>query len=300
MSSQNTIAFSNLDAVNALLRLRRDRRISWRAFGLGQVIASFAEKGTGEAWPSRSMLEQITGIEMRDISRTTNELEKAGFLVIEERDGRSNIYRLTLGEITTPGDSATLGETAAHPWGKRTQTLGDLAAHNNKEQTNNNETTTNTLKIGKPKKLKPRLKPNQHPTWILWLQVNRDHGSPVPLEEKASLNAAKKLASMIPDATEQAAIMTAYIEDKTDTWAISKGLTLSILVNSRLSKCRVVAESAARQQAEDDAELIRGASEAFPNPDECADFFYQRQLSGLRVPSGVECRPMPVGKEMMA
>ena len=115
----------SLEATNALLRLRRERRISWRAFGLGTVIASFANKDTGEAWPSRAILSSITGIDMRDISRAASELASAKFMVVEERGGQANVYRLTLGEI------APLGETAADPWGFSRETLGETAAHNN-------------------------------------------------------------------------------------------------------------------------------------------------------------------------
>ena len=48
-----------------------------------------------------------------------------------------------------------------------------------------------------------------------------------------------------------------------------------------------------KEQAADDADLIRQAEETFPDPDERADFFHQRSLRGLRVPPGVDCRPMP-------
>lgn len=149
----------------------------------------------------------------------------------------------------------------------------------------------------KPKEKKARIKPNQHPTWRLWLRVNEEEGRSVPLEERSSLNAAKKLAGMIPDQGEQEAIMLAYVQDKSDTWAINQGLTLSLLVNSRLSKCRTAAAKAIEAQAEEDAELIRGAEEQWSDPDERAAFFYARKQHGLRVPPGVECYPMPEEKE---
>ena len=53
-----------------------------------------------------------------------------------------------------------------------------------------------------------------------------------------------------------------------------------------------------KEQADDDADLIRQAKKEFPDPDEMADFFYQRQKRGLRVPPGVDCRPMPAEKEV--
>ena len=89
------ITHFNLTACNHLLRLRRERKISWQAFGLGLVISSFAEKDTGEAWPSRAMLSAITGIKDTDVSCVVRELRDAGFMSIEEREGRSSIYRLT-------------------------------------------------------------------------------------------------------------------------------------------------------------------------------------------------------------
>ncbi len=99
----------NLDACNALLRLRRERKISWRAFALGTVIASFASKDTGEAWPSRAMLSAITGIDKSDISNTARELQDAGFLTIKERVGQTTVYRLTRRRIATGGDLPPVG-----------------------------------------------------------------------------------------------------------------------------------------------------------------------------------------------
>ncbi len=114
------LAYFNLPATNALLRLRRERKINWRAFGLGMVIASFTGKGTGEAWPSRRTLAEISGIESRDVPRVTAELRDAGFLAIEERKGRSNLYRLTYGEIAAVGKQPpTCGDVAAKPMGKQ-------------------------------------------------------------------------------------------------------------------------------------------------------------------------------------
>jgi hypothetical protein len=87
--------------------------------------------------------------------------------------------------------------------------------------------------------------------------------------------------------------MREYVKDKTDVWIINRGQTLSDLVKYRLSKCRAAAVKAIKEQAEDDAELIRGAEQTFPDPDERADFYWQRKQLGRRVPPGVECRPMP-------
>jgi hypothetical protein len=94
--------------------------------------------------------------------------------------------------------------------------------------------------------------------------------------------------------------MRAYLTDETDRWAINQGLTLAVLVNSRLSKCRKAAAGAIEEQAAADAELIRHAIETFPDPDELAAFFWARKEHGLYVPPGVACRPMPAEKEMTA
>jgi hypothetical protein len=141
---------------------------------------------------------------------------------------------------------------------------------------------------------KPRRKANEHPTWLRWLKVNQDAGQPKPLEEKSSLTAAKTMAEQIPNSEEQEAIMWEYVKDKTDVWVINRGLTLSDLVKYRLSKCRTAAARAIKEQAASDAELIRGAEMAFPDPDERAAFWQARKDNGLRVPPGVECRPMPI------
>jgi hypothetical protein len=107
-------------AFNALLRLRRERRINWRAVVLGQVISSFVNRETGEAWPSRAMLATITGIKESDISSVVHELRDIGFFTIEERDGRSNVYHLT------PPRNAT------HPSPFDLETPPRSTTHNNK------------------------------------------------------------------------------------------------------------------------------------------------------------------------
>lgn len=110
------IGYCDLAACNALLFLRRERQVSWRAFGLGMVIASFAEKDTGEAWPSRATLSAITGVKETDISAVVRELRDAGFLTIEEREGRSNIYRLTHPHLATGSNSVPIPEQRpTHP-----------------------------------------------------------------------------------------------------------------------------------------------------------------------------------------
>lgn len=152
------LTYYSLDALNILLQLRRDGKIGWRAFGLGTVIASFANKDTGEAWPLRATLSRITGIDMRDISRTVRELEAAKFMTVSGRGGQANIYCLTLGRFATPGDSATLGDLPPTPGDLASKNLGDLPPITIEEQSNNNKvdiarpatTFTAASKAGKP------------------------------------------------------------------------------------------------------------------------------------------------------
>ena len=117
------IKYSNPEVIDRLLQLRREHRISWRALGLGMVISSFADKDTGEAWPSRAMLSRITGIESREIPRVVCDLQNAGFMTIEKRSGCSNIYRLTCGDLAACGEIAAMG--------KQPPTCGETAAHIN-------------------------------------------------------------------------------------------------------------------------------------------------------------------------
>ena len=138
------ITFFNLDAFNALLRLRREQRISWRAVGLGAAIVTFVNNSNGEGWPSRKTLKAITGIDETDISRVIIELKDTKFLSVEERKGKTNIIRLTLGEITH-GCLATRGKI---PVGDQppshgrftTKPMGDQPPKQIKEQTKNKET----------------------------------------------------------------------------------------------------------------------------------------------------------------
>lgn len=275
------------------------------------ALATFMPgRGQNGCYPSLAAIGERAGIKRKKtVIDALKELVSAGVVTCERRRRQTNLLKWAILEVAVSAP-VMVAESATRKVPKEgTQTTSSAASEdfptsegNEKPipfpQGNPTPPPTPAPSTAEPVKRKTRLKPNQHPTWRLWLRVNQDAGQPTPLEEKTSLAAAKKLATQIPDTDEQEQIMRAYIGDKADTWAIEKGLTLSILVGSRLSKCRRAAARAIEEQSADDADLIRQAMESFPDPDERADFFYQRSLLGLRVPPGVDCRPMSDEKEV--
>jgi DNA-binding MarR family transcriptional regulator len=60
------------------------------------AIASFANKHTGQAWPSVAKLSAKTGLDERAVKRATAGLVKAGLVSKQSHRGRgkTNLYRL--------------------------------------------------------------------------------------------------------------------------------------------------------------------------------------------------------------
>ena len=262
-------------------------RFSGSAVKVLVAVASFMPgRGLEGCYPSLAAIGERAGIQReKTITAAIKELVAAGILTCVRRKRQTNLLRwavlepaISAGtEILDPAVSAQVYPAVSVP---------------RKETSEGNKTT---VPAKKTRNTKP--KANQSPTWLLWLRVNQDAGQPPPLEEQASLAAARKLAEQIPDPDEQEAIMRAYIGDRGDKWAISQGLTLAVLVHSRLSKCRTAAARAIEEQAAEDAVLIAEAEREYPDADERAAFFWARNEKGLRVPPGVDCRPLPGEKE---
>lgn len=243
-----------------------------------------------------------TGLHRSTVVSSRRHLVGLGYLMQHEA-GRRGLSRFTI--ATGSGETTCRVEATCRPGTTGTgsvETTGTSSVEATQIETGNKETTapcyfSESAPEEKPKTRKAKPKANQSPAWLLWLQVNQDAGQPPPLEEKASFAAARKLAEQIPNPDEQEAIMRAYIGDRGDKWAISQGLTLAVLVNSRLSKCRAVAARAIEEQTAEDAALIAEAEQEYPDPDERAAFFWARKEKSLRVPPGVDCRPLPGEKE---
>jgi biotin operon repressor len=60
------------------------------------VLALHVNGKTGECWPSYAAITKRTGLSRKTVYRTIKALEKAGFVLIEDRhkDGKSNVYTL--------------------------------------------------------------------------------------------------------------------------------------------------------------------------------------------------------------
>lgn len=256
------IGYCDPVAFNALLFLRREHRIGWRAFGLGMVIASFADKGTSEAWPSRATLSAFTGIEETDISRVVRELANAGFLAIEFREGHSNIYRLTHGDLATGGKLP--------PSGKQPPTHGCLASKpvgvqppiTIKEQPSNNNlprddekpsspiTETPPLemkppdaKVGvkaiSPKNGKPKGRSGlmPHPVLLEWNEERTAAGMDPSVVGPQNNAFAAKLQEAVPEVDFRRKVLKAFFARKTDGYLVDEGFVFFQLVNHRLDQC---------------------------------------------------------------
>ncbi len=304
------ITHFNLAACNHLLGLRRERRISWRAFGLGLVITSFADKDIGEAWPSRATLEAASGIESRDIPRVTCELRDAGFMIIEEREGRSNIYRLTYGETAACGEIAavgkqppTCGEIAEKPVGKQPPiSMNDQYRINEGSQNDENDNQT----------AKEKPKGNSLP---LGNQTPPPTPSAPPPADKATKPQDPKVTwddrrLIVPDALRKAwseaypcVDLDAAIK-RASAWCLSNPgkrpkRNFTKFLNGWIGRVRPGNPEYIDPEEHEptDAELIRGAELTFDDPDERADYWWRCKCRGEHVPRGVDCRPMPEGKE---
>jgi DNA-binding Lrp family transcriptional regulator len=61
------------------------------------VIASYADRKTGKAWPSVEVIAEALGVSRRAVIQAIGELEKNGILKITRRNRRkkeTNLYRL--------------------------------------------------------------------------------------------------------------------------------------------------------------------------------------------------------------
>jgi uncharacterized phage protein (TIGR02220 family) len=68
------------------------------------ALADNADEATGLAWPSLAYLAKKTRKDERWVQRCLRDLERAGAIRTERRDGRSNHYYLMIGEVAhTPG-----------------------------------------------------------------------------------------------------------------------------------------------------------------------------------------------------
>jgi len=145
MENAYPIKFLNPEHVERLYELRREGKISWRCLGLGVALVSFINRESGTAWPARATLSNMTGIDIRDISRELHELEVVEFIEIQHQSGGSNVYRISpdgesapLGRSNTPWDDPPDDELESEPRGPTTST-GYSATHNKENKSNYRE-----------------------------------------------------------------------------------------------------------------------------------------------------------------
>lgn len=140
-----SIKYIDPDHVDRLFEHLRNKEISWRGLGVGIALASFINRDSGEAWPSRATLQYLMGIDKRDITYELRKLEKIGFITIQANSGGSNTYRIPpRGDIDTPRGQIPPWDAWELPPGGgiqhqplvSTPTPGNTASHNNKNKSN--------------------------------------------------------------------------------------------------------------------------------------------------------------------
>ena len=211
-----------LPALARLLELRQGPDpLSWRAFGVGVVLASFADE-TGTCYPSRAAIAERANLHPRNVSRALRELEAKGGLNLEKRRGRVNLYHLTLAKTDRGAQVDTPVEIATPPLAKTGPTpLTNLPPGTNPR-------TKPRTKAALAQKTEAR-KPN---VWAWWIDANGKAGRRDPVREGKDLGAARELGKMIQagelSETELRESLQAYLKDA-DPWLTKQGHPLRLL-----------------------------------------------------------------------
>lgn len=84
--------------------VRRHHELPARALHVAAIIADFVNRKHGCAWPSAAMVAKAAGLTERWARHLIRLLEQSGLLAIDKRPGKSNVYRLVIGQavVNTP------------------------------------------------------------------------------------------------------------------------------------------------------------------------------------------------------
>jgi DNA-binding transcriptional regulator LsrR (DeoR family) len=74
----------------------RDRTLSSNASLVAHILGVHYVNGGKQAWPSQTELVASTGLGRRTVIRALNELEQTGFLDVDHKHRRGNVYELRL------------------------------------------------------------------------------------------------------------------------------------------------------------------------------------------------------------
>ena len=104
------------------------------------ALASHANHETGACWPSRRRISDQTGIHVSHVSRALRHLRELGFIRIEERSGRANLYHVLKPlAVFDKGQQKPIAESAKTPIANSDKgPLAESANHNYKENFKNN------------------------------------------------------------------------------------------------------------------------------------------------------------------
>lgn len=98
-------------AFKIVLDVIQNRKLGGNAKLLAIILANYAKKENGMAWPSQQTLSEMTGLNLRTVQRTLPILEEKGILKKKRGNGRTHKSRyqfiaMTNGDILTsfPGE----------------------------------------------------------------------------------------------------------------------------------------------------------------------------------------------------
>lgn len=105
----NGVRFITPMDVNSLFSLRKERKISWRTFGVGVALASFANS-KGICWPSRRAIGERTTLHPSAVSESIRELETLGWVKRHLKNGKISEY-----QIIEPLPKSSNTQTESYP-----------------------------------------------------------------------------------------------------------------------------------------------------------------------------------------
>jgi hypothetical protein len=119
----------------------RDRRLSLEQTRVLIALIAFADKKTGECFPSRDALAEASGYKANKISTITTDLAKLGWIEKRGSGGRSSpsIYRILKPKTVSHSETVSEEETVSH---SETVSEEETVSHSETKTVSHSETKT--------------------------------------------------------------------------------------------------------------------------------------------------------------
>jgi hypothetical protein len=237
---------------NFLRRIAADSKLSSGEARILVAIMSMSKMPGDTVDAGAACLIGATGMTKRNIIRNRKKLIGRGYLVVEGAGKRNvGMYRLTdssaTGDTRDPCDMYATGDTR-DPCTGDTRDPCRLVNTLFKKQRDSGPAIPQAgpSEARKPIPRAPKKSRTKNPkivegsTWQVWVAANRSAGRKDPAPSSGALQAAKDLASWVPDIEEQRQILDAYLL-LDDPWIKRQGYQLSLLTKYRFEAARQLA-----------------------------------------------------------